>query len=377
MKKLIPLFAIILIALSSCSSDSDYLSLFQEEAKTQINLTFVIPNTKSYTRAEDDYEDGIGSENTINVTSKDYKIYFFSYKDGDEKGGTLLTEFSPSSTTTSSTSSGTKYTVSGTIEKTLLDDNPSFRVVVLANWGSYPTVTEGSTIDDLTEGDNTTFSASSKFQINDNNLIPFYGVQEYTNPSITEGETIKLNPEIGLLRALAKIEVVVSDDSDAEIKSIEIVNYNSEGFSAPDKVYTAKDYSNEDRIYSEDDDWEDVYVKDLHLVGGKNDEGTKSQPFYLQEDEDLQTWRLYVPEYDNSGEDFSYISLKFVGDDTEYKIYFSQYVDGETDNSITDNRFNIKRNNFYRFTVEKHQNSISLSVYVINWTLDDRETIDL
>ncbi len=368
------MLGIVCLLLTGCYSETyDVEEVSGESGKTQVVLTFATPNTSSTRSAEEDpdgYEAGIEWEDYIDISGGDYKIYFFSYSSGDTKGGRLIAEFKTTEITQSSTGSTTTYTMIGDLPSELLNVS-DFRVVMLANWGGwYPSVTVGATtIDDLCEGDNTTFNAFKKFAIDQDNLIPFYGVQEYSGVTFAPGETTKLSTPVGLLRAVAKVEVVLSEESDVDgFDNVEIVNYNSQGYNAPWGVYTAEDYNADYSIRPEDDEWQDVFAKDLHLVGGENDSDGKTQTF-TQIGGGQDTWRIYVPEYDNMGDDHSYITVRF--EDETYDIYFAEYIDGETDNSDTSNRYNLKRNNLYRFYVtvfkEEHFYEITIRVWVDKW----------
>ncbi len=365
-----------MVGLTACSEYSlEDLHNGTFDNKSQIVLTFVTPNDGTSTRADglgtrsadgdpDGYEAGIGYENTVNIDAGDYKMYFFSYSSGDEKGGTLIAEFKPESITSTSTSSTTTYTVTGDVPEELKDVS-DFRIVMLANWGSYPSVTPGTTtIDDLVEGQYTTFSASTKFTIDADNLIPFYGVQEYSDVTFKEGTTTALTTPISLLRAVAKVEVILTEDSYVDaFDAVSIVNYNAQGYNAPAGVYTAADYDTNESRNPNTSNWPDEWVRELHLVGGANDTGSKTQAFTQIASATQDTWRIYVPEYSNSGDDYSYITVTVNGE--QYNIYFADYTDEETDNTDTSNRYNIKRNNLYRFYVTYKYNHIS--VWVEKW----------
>ncbi len=365
--------------LAACSdSPVETLSDGTLDDKSHIVLTFVTPNDNASTRSDgtgtrsadgdpDGYEAGIGYEDYINISGSDYKIYFFTYDSGDEKGGTLIAEFKPTDVKEVDGNSYTTYTVTGDVPNELLSVT-DFSVVMLANYGLwYPSVTVGSTtIDDLCEGTNTTFNAFNKFVIEADNLIPFYGVQEYSSVSFTTGETTSLKTPVSLLRAVAKVEVIVTSDSDVNtFDAVEIVNYNSTGYCAPTGVYTADDYNADYGIQPEDDEWPNVFVNGLHIVGGANDTDSKTQAFTQITDANQDTWRIYLPEYDNSGDDYCYITVTIDGE--EYNIYFAEYTDGTTDNTDTSKRLNLKRNNLYRFYVTVTTEEAVIRVVVNDW----------
>ncbi len=372
------LFGLLTTGLAACTESPVETLHSALDSKAHIVLTFVTPNDNASTRSagtatratyEDGYEEGIGYEDYVNIEGGDYRVYFFTYDPTTRDAGTLLAEFTPTEITSSSSSSATTYTMTGEVPNELLSES-NFRVVMLANWGWwYPSVTVGvTTIDDLCEGQYSTFNAFKKFSIDKDNLIPFYGVQEYEDVTFGDNETVSLDPSLSLLRSVAKVEVILEpgDDQGIEFESVCIVNYNAQGYCAPWGVYKAEDYNADYGIQPEDGEWPNVYARGLHLVSGKNDEDSKRQAFTHingQGGTAYDTWRIYLPEYDNSGDDYSYIEVQANGE--QYTIYFADYTDGKTDNT---SRYSLKRNNLYRFYVALTQDTYELDLAVRAWT---------
>ncbi len=402
------LLTLLILSLSSCFGDSDALDVVMEEStsSSELKLSFVIPNAVEATRAEEGYEDGSYFENQIDITNHDFRIYFFSYSENDTNGGTLLAGFTPTKTTSSpSSSSETLYTVLGVLPNTLLTVGGNFRVVVLANWGnSYPTdanLTVGeTTIYDLTEGTFSTFSAEDKFVINADNLIPFYGVHEYSDITFKRGETTILSTPISLLRALAKVEIVIDCEDDEEdivtLASATLHNYNSKGYCAPKEVYSQSDYE-------EAKDWTYDYTDEtIHLIDDKNDGVENEIDLYKVQDKmrddsgnviQKETWITYVPEYNNKNDDFSYIDIRLndpsYTDEEQYKIYFAQYDEDGTTKAYDEDaqedeivkRRDIHRNNLYRFNVDFSQSEPKINVtawenvFDNTWTYGDMSQV--
>ncbi len=402
------LLTLLILSLSSCFGDSDALDVVMEEStsSSELKLSFVIPNAVEATRAEEGYEDGSYFENQIDITNHDFRIYFFSYSENDTNGGTLLAGFTPTKTTSSpSSSSETLYTVLGVLPNTLLTVGGNFRVVVLANWGnSYPTdadLTVGeTTIYDLTEGTFSTFSAEDKFVINADNLIPFYGVHEYSDITFKRGETTILSTPISLLRALAKVEIVIDCEDDEEdiitLASATLHNYNSKGYCAPKEVYSQSDYE-------EAKDWTYDYMGEaIHLIDDKNDGVENEIDLYKVQDKmrddsgnviQKETWITYVPEYNNKNDDFSYIDIRLndpsYTDEEQYKIYFAQYDEDGTTKAYDEDaqedeivkRRDIHRNNLYRFNVDFSQSEPKINVtawenvFDNTWTYGDMSQV--
>ncbi len=104
----------------------------------------------------------------------------------------------------------------------------------------------------------------------------------------------------------------------------------------------------------------------MHLVDGANDTDSKTQSFsQVSSSDGRDTWRIYVPEYNNMGTDFSYISVTV--EDVDYQIYFSEYTNGSTDNTDITNRYSLKRNNLYRFYVSVNNFYLYVDVDVLPW----------
>ncbi len=410
--------------LTACSDSSlDDLQNGTFDSKSYLTLTFVTPSEGTPTRAatdmatrasnyeEDGYEEGIEYESTIDFDNDDYKIYFFTYATNDEKGGTLIAEFEPDEITstegTATTATEvTKYTLTGTVPDAL-ENYSSFRVVVLANWGTYPEVTPNSTtIDDLCEANSDTDNCSTYAAMVSNgvatmtsatNLIPFFGVQEYTGVQFSVGTTTPLNTPVSLLRAVAKVEIIITADGSVQElndNGASIVNYNSRGYCAPWQVYTAEDYDTSASKNPSTSQWGEEWVDGLHLIGmrlgnrGMNDEGSKSiimykvQEYATTDDEgntlatpQLETWRAYVPEYDNMGEDYSYMTVAYNGDTETHNIYFAEYDAGtgkttaysEEETEGMPDRLNIKRNNLYRFYVTISPFTFTVYIDILPW----------
>ncbi|MCD8208394.1 MAG: hypothetical protein LUD72_10690, partial [Bacteroidales bacterium] len=241
----------------------------------------------------------------------------------------------------------TQYTLSGSVGDDLAAYS-NFKVVVLANWGAYPTVTAGTTtIDSLVEGDNTTFSADTFLGgVDESHLIPFYGVREYSDVEWKRGRRTTLSGDITLLRALAKVEVVLSEDSGIDgFDSVSIVRYNESGYCAPKGVYLRADY---DHGY----DWDEDFTSSPHLVGDANDSvaSSRTYPFTRQDTTSAgDVWVIYLPEYDNTSNSNDYSFIRVTLDDINYEIYFSNYTDGSTSSTAD---YDIYRNHLYRFVTD-------------------------
>ncbi len=338
----------------SCSNDDEYGEDVNLAAGKIVSLHFNL-SLQSLTRADGtrSTEAGSSEENAIS----NYGIYFF---DSDNK---YIATFSANSFT-SSDEENTSYSVLGTVDATTIEKlGSSFKIVVLANWDTYPSLVEGSTtIDDICSAETAVFTCPTKFDAVPS--IPFYGVHSYTGVTFDSDNGTTLDGSITLLRAMAKVEVIdknISTRTDyySTIKSAKIYHYNAIGFCAPTGVYSQDDYG-------QGDDGDIYFVNSLHLVSGSNDSEQSGRVLDLYQS-DESTWVAYIPEYSNSAlsEDNCYIELELENNMDSY--YIVELDDGSTviANS-SDNSFNlyftedgtsdatpinIQRNKIYRFNV--------------------------
>ncbi len=349
--KSIILASILSVALISCYDDT--YDNPQPRGTVEVHLTI-------QTRASSDnetFEEGSQWENYIDVDNGDYRIYFFTYESDDTNGGTLIAKFTPTEVTITplDDTNYVEYSITGQVSDDLTEHS-SFRVVVLANWGNYPSSTIGTTtIDDLVEGDNTTFSLIRSFTPSDGAHIPFYGVHEYTGVDWSTLDAITLTDNITLLRAMAKVEVVLP--TDLSFNTVSVVNCNGTGYCAPQGVYLKEDY---DTGSSTTD-----FTKSLHLVNGSNSLAQVTEPCTKSTTTNgEEVWTIYLTEHDNTGTTgYSYISATQEGITDSFRIYFGEYTDGVCtayeSNGDTSQRFNIFRNYYYRFSVFDMTNTSS------------------
>lgn len=373
----------LLCVFASCGKDTDMSDApdVPSSGEMTLDIGFKVPARTAVER----YEDGETDENYIDIANGNYRIYFF-----DEENK-FIARFEPSGFITTEGSNYCQYNVLGKAPEALAEHSDFFKMVVLANWPKYPeggnlTLTQGQTTiaeicnaawaqyDCLTDGEtNPTAIALNPFAENpsERKLMPFYGVHEYSNVTFTAGLATILDEPVTLLRAMAKVEVILETDDyfDLSFSSLKINRYNAKGYCAPKDVFKQGDY---DHNGSYDDD----YVHTLHLVGNANDEGEKELALRLVRrwDEDGKRygkWTAYLPEYRNidAGNAYSSIKAKFniqLEDDDPHTIYFSNYSGGKTDNS-NGSRLNIERNNIYRFHVTCTGYNFKLLLTVSDW----------
>ncbi|MCD8309644.1 MAG: hypothetical protein LUB83_00275 [Prevotellaceae bacterium] len=328
----------------------------------RLTLRFTSSKAGTPTRAADAlYEEGTDYENRIDFEGEDYRIYFFTAGAADQKRNTLIARFIPEQVSAWGSGGSERYSVTGKVPESLLSCS-AFKVVMLANWGNYADgefIAGKTTVDDISTAEWARYDAfptGESSSTGGSRLIPFYGVCDYTGVRFDSGEVTALQGDLTLLRAVAKVEVVL-DSTLATFSDVSVCNYNGQGFCAPYGIYTKGQYDPADSSFA----GTAGFVEGLHLVGGKNDATGKRHSFKCvrqRSDSEMETWLAYLPEYDNSGNDYCYIEVRFdyqTAADEPYKIYFADYADGTTDAYVNaaggSARHDILRNNLYRFMV--------------------------
>lgn len=360
------------LALGSCASDPE-----TPAAVNEMSVSFRV-ETRSVSRAEGDadtgYEDASKWENYIDIAAGDYRIGFF------DESNLCITPFVPTEIDADDKGTYIDYTLKGDVPP-ILTFYTHFKIVVLANWGTYPEMTMGvTTIDDLCHPDTSSDPDSrlaqfKHFEMSEdtpNRYVPMFGVKDYTN--VQFGVDEDNNPvvsytggPVNMLRAIAKVEVIFDVTEGYELQegqSLTIENYNDYGFCAPKGVDEESDYYH--------NAWASDYWKgNLHLVGDANDSGTKSLSMKAMTDADGKTvWVAYLPEYRNVGDDNkgrtdkARIAIPVKKDGKSYTSYieFATYSEGEPGDPI-----NIERNNLYRFTITKVDPGVKWKVVAVPW----------
>lgn len=358
-------------ALMSCSGDSAYIEEPVEPADDgMLKIRFqVAAPEKSSSRADDgSYEEGSALESTIDFVHGSYRVYFF------DTNGVFITEWKQLNEMY--VLAGEQYWVYTFVGKVpeALKSYSDFKVMVLANWSDYPErhsiSLEGKSIDDVIEDSWSRFSAFDNFVLSvaDGRLIPFYGLSTFTGVTFKENKTVDLG-SINLLRAMAKIEVIVESLPDGvEVEGLPVVRgINPEGYCAPKGTFGSGN------------NWDTDYVTDVHLPFDNNmnhaDAMENSMGMYPDGD---KKWIAYVPEFRNAGagNGYSRIELKLNYHPDPFIIYFAKYdSNGRPDN--VNGRYNIQRNDLYRFRVKGEMHEILFDLTVEPWVEGGRTEIDV
>lgn len=327
----------------------------ERSVKLQLQLSLPMDASARTTRMTSGFEAGSKYENYINFNDEDsYQIYFFSTDDN------YITRFIPSKTVMAEATEYTLYSVEGEVPEDVLqrasNNAMDFKIVVLANWKIYKEPKAGSTLKTICNADWAQFEILQSFELGKKNLIPFYGVNEYEDVPVQYGGTITLKESIPLLRAMAKVEVVLNKEDELNTEEmsfsdVTLHGYNSKGYCAPmNGAYPQNGHI-------------------LHLIRGQNEEGSinKTIPFLQTQSNNKETWIAYVPEYDNTSDvdNAAYIELRFdIQTETDEKDFVIHFADDQTD--IEKTSFDITRNHLYRFNVTIDPKG-NLAVKVNDW----------
>ncbi|WP_294473075.1 hypothetical protein [uncultured Bacteroides sp.] len=369
---LLPVF---LWIFASCSRDTKVTNV--TDGEMTLNVGFKMPVRSSSTNG---YEEGEAYESYIDIENGNYRIYFF------DAANKLIARFEPDGFIVTEGSNYRNYNVLGKAPDALIGYS-TLKMVVLANWPIYNDTnikTGETTIDDICNANWARFNASTSLSLEPGKkfLIPFYGVREYNGITLKAGQATILPKPVTLLRAVAKVEVILNttdDDSgnslsDDSFADVSVCHYNAHGYCAPSEVYSQNDYG-------QGNDWDNDYLPTLHLINGENDTDATSRKLSFhclnrRTDTENEKWIVYLPEYNNEGNDYSYIEIRLDSQASEsesYKVYFAKYENGKPN---IENRFNIARNNLYRFTITVRNGRIIVNVKQWDNAFDNEYNFD-
>lgn len=349
------------LTLGACStgSNEDFPS---DRLQTNIVVRFTLPESVSpsaKSRAGDGYEDGSLIENYIDVQNS-CKVLFFS------QSNTFLGQLDRQVVAEIPGTNSRQYNLCGIPPLNLPSD---FKIMIAANWPDMSVIDNAiagsTTIDDICHAIASVYDTPPGLMLDLENghLMPFFGIRSYMGISILPGTTT-LPESITLLRAMAKVEIIF-DGGDSELPpAVTLRHFNVKGYCAPSGVYTQNDYG-------QGNDWDSDYLHRLHLVTADNNNDPEASGRYAELamcDDGSYRWIAYVPEYRNlkadgtPAPDEAYIEIKLPTqkpDEKPFRIYFSSYS-GETSANTTLPRYNIERNNIYRFNVTLHHGQLSI-----------------
>ncbi|MCM1254977.1 MAG: hypothetical protein NC221_02535 [Duncaniella sp.] len=361
------------VVLWSCSSDIDQPSdPVSPEGVAVARVEFFMTvgdNAGSVSRTtptDGSYDPGSGYENYINLAGNDFQVLFFSGEDNGSESKFLNKLELIGITVEGETTSSKTYRVLGRVPQKMLRD-ADFRVVILANWGEYPTlVAEETTLDQLCANQNATFEFNqAATEIGAENPIPMYGVKKFGKVVFDDAGYGNLGT-LHLLRAYAKVDVMVHSEVSErwKISSASITYAAGKGYKAPANVYDESDYVH--NSYTSD------YTDSPNIPA---DNETVTNLLFTKVSDTPSTYRIYIPEYRNVNADGTQvatparIAVNFVDKNTnlpsflgEQFIDFKYYVAPSGNSELKNKPFNVMRNYWYKFEVKKIDEIAGLDV---------------
>lgn len=326
----------------------DALSL-QDGSTAQVAFTLKLDKAQPATRTTwgDDYDSqaGTGYENRIDQL----QVVLYSEDNTAYPLHNLWQE-------TSATQEGGQdtYTFVGSID-TNDADSPragTYKIMVFANCGEMSDYAFDG-IDELPFNyryDDATHTPTT--------AIPMWGV---TTDELTlkPGERQTLAGGIDLLRAVAKVEVKLQDNTDTQsfsLTGVTISTANTQGYCLPldyDKVETTAALNRE----------EETGITTFHPY--PNSATTTDLAFT---NDGNNTYTLYLPEYDNgTGNTPATLTVTVAdgdGQEETYPLEFKTYEEGQP----TGEAYNIVRNHLYRYTITKIDNGqLTVQHQVMPW----------
>ncbi|MDE7142062.1 MAG: hypothetical protein K2O33_04120 [Muribaculaceae bacterium] len=366
-------FRVLLVVLAmlqvSCGGRSDEDSPVASPAGPNMIVRFTLPlaiNGGSPS-AGNGYVDGSADENYIDVHNS-CRVLFFS------TGNTFIGVLDRQTVADITGTDYRQYNLCGIPPENLPSE---FKIMLAANWPDMSAVDNAvvgaTTIDDICHGIASQFDCPEGFapEAAEGRLIPFYGIHLYRGISFDEGTTL-LPESVTMLRALAKVEVLFDCGREEVPETVSLKGFNLKGYCAPAKVYSQDDYG-------QGNDWDNDYLRSLHLVSpdNNNEPGAAQRVAHMAKTEVGGVCRMtaYIPEYRNLKADGSpaadeaFIEFRLPSQsagENPFRLYFARYS-GSTSADTTQPRYNIERNNIYRFNVSLHKGKLIITARPWNY----------
>ena len=189
--------------------------------------------------------------------------------------------------------------------------------------------------------------------------IPMWGVHTITAAeglSLTPGSRTELRTPIYLLRAMAKVEVIMAND-DYEISDIKLNGYNNTGICLP------TGWNGENTTTTTGLDLDGVFRPQQSFVK----EALKTCFTESTTANGFQCFEIYVPEYlnfdSNNQATVTPSTITVTVDGKNYNIEFKNYSNG----SAIGNAYNIVRNHIYRFNITAVKTGMEFTLSVAPW----------
>lgn len=190
--------------------------------------------------------------------------------------------------------------------------------------------------------------------------IPMWG-EKMTTLNLRKGEATELTEPVYLLRAMAKVEVMVAEGV-GELQSVTVDKYNQTGYVLPKfpetfpEGYDGTEDLDQDAVFNPNTTTPETDLRFTPSINGG---------FYV-----------YLPEYQNVGEGASPAQMTVQIDDKTYPLEFKIY-----DDESNDKYFNIVRNHYYQYIItgvadDAVSVKLSLQYQVIDWKEVDKNTLE-
>lgn len=320
--------------LQSCTNDT--APLHEPDTDGLVQVGFSIKTVDNFGKpapraAADGYVDGTGYENYIGFESDDIIFMLF-----DGNGKYVETMGTLGVTPIGDDKYPSEYKVVCVMTRKPGD---TFRIMALANWGhgNYPVASElrpgVTTIEDIClgkAGNNIYEYSRYPFVPSGSTAIPMYGVKTFKNVDL-QADRINDIGDIDLLRAMAKVEVCCAEGSELELESVTLSGFNNIGFTTPTGMYDNTGYAT-----------------DTHIPASASSDTEHPLDFTISGNKAL----IYIPEYKNIGSSANPCRITVTFADNKkvsYPIDFCKYSNGKP----TTDRFDILRNTYYQFIVDR------------------------
>lgn len=337
---------LMVVLAASCSGDAGDPVQTSGQEKVQVCFTIAMndaPQSRSGEwddnwDADPDYDDEAGT--TIDNAINNLCVVLFSTDNNTCYGEVQNPIYFKEGT------EGNVYTFMGDISinsSAISDGKLVCKVMVLANAGT-------GTIGSISDLGNLTFTHNGNPA-----EIPMWGVKTITaddNVTVTAGSRSDLGT-IYLLRAMAKIEVIMADEKHT-MQSVTLTRRNSIGYTAP---YNYSNVTATELLNREAMRIPATTVGNNVVTTGTSLNAVTTGTKYT----------LYVPEYDNCSTNATPATLTVRVNGKDYTIFFKDYL--TNDGEIPD--YDIVRNHIYRFTITevKEDQDVELTLTVSPWNL--------
>lgn len=416
-----------------CSSDTDEPQPGPDPAREVVGtLGFYINMGDTFcssragtsrTPTDGPYDPGSGYENYIDFNGGDVHLYAFTGNNPENTGKenvlyqeiTGITVIPVEPYESDPTFIKRYYYVTFPVTREFKEyfEKNSLKLVMLANWGTYPEVAarpdasgsstaaetdalqpDAATIADLvTKSDaavmdykyDSAVTPSTLGTGEGKHLIPLFGVNDFGTVTDLVSGSAKWLGTLNLLRAFAKVEVYDAPDSPVHIKAAYITRHKTKLYKAPKNVFDegdyvkgsyAPDYGNapsvpadpEDPTYDGSNDFESIdkiYMEKIAISSDSedgNDDGANNS-------DSRHRFLVYVPEYRNVllngtqrpdyarmriGLEYDEEELDENGKQKQYYIDIAEYkFSNATQKSEVDKYLNVCRNYWYKFEIKK------------------------